>query len=147
MVPQRLRTAAARGRGMEGQAATESVFALSFVLTFILALIYLVLLVSTRHVVDYAAFVGARVGMLGSSDFFDPLQRGRDQRAARDAVRTLDWGRPPRSGESAGVFRVDYPTPFAFPLFQAAGNTVIVRGLAPIPRQPDIPEDGDNAER
>ncbi len=53
---------------------------------------------------------------------------GSMHRQAVEAVTgMMDWGRPPRAEPWADGYRVQYPTPFALPLFNhAAGNVVIV---------------------
>lgn len=135
-------------RGASGQAATETVFAIGFVLALMLAIVYLSLLVSARHMVNYAAFAGARAAMYSATDWRISGQTGHDRQAAGAVLDMFYWGRPPRTGATSRGFRVEYPTPFALPLFhQDGGNVVVVTSVVPIPRQMEIPEVGDNAER
>lgn len=135
-------------RGESGQAATETVFAIGFVLALMLAIVYLSLLVSVRHMVNYAAFAGARAAMYSATDWRVPGEAGHDRQAAGTVLDMFYWGRPPRTSATPRGFRVDYPTPFALPLIhQDGGNEVVVTSVVPIPRQTQIPEVGDNAER
>jgi hypothetical protein len=121
----------------------ETCLALSFLLTIVFALLFLALLASTKHIVNYAAFAGARASMYGASD---SRSAGQDRLAVREVTRMMNWGRPATSDATPQGYRVSYPTPLAFPLFNhAAGNIVIVTAVSPVPQQPSIPEQGDNA--
>jgi hypothetical protein len=134
-------------RSASGQAVTETVLSLAFIMLIVLGLIHLTFLASTKHIVNYAAFAGARASMYSASDASragGPM----DRLAVEEVTGMMNWGRPPQSGPATGGYRVQYPTPFALPLFNhAAGNVVIVTSVAPIARQPDLPERGDNAAR
>jgi hypothetical protein len=134
-------------RSGSGQAVTETVLSLAFIMLLVLGLIHLTFLASTKHIVNYAAFAGARASMYGASDAAragGPMDRW----AVEEVTGMMDWGRPPLGQAAGNGYRVQYPTPFALPLFNhAAGNVVIVTSVVPIARQPDLPEEGDNAAR
>jgi hypothetical protein len=134
-------------RGRAGQAVTETVLALAFILLIVLGLIHLTFLASTKHIVNYAAFAGARASMYSASDAARS-GGGLDAGAVEAITRMMYWGRRAQGQTTGDSYKVQYPTPFAMPLFRnAAGNVVIVTAVAPIPRQPDLPEEGDNAAR
>lgn len=113
----------------------ETLLSLSFLLVVVLALIQLALLAATRHVVNYAAFAGARASVYGG--------RGDAVAAARDVTRILDYGRPATVSVGASGVRVRYPTPFALPIFNQGQRQVVVQGEAPMIVQPLV-SGGDN---
>ena len=129
--------AAQRGvcRDASGQAVTETVLSLAFILLIVLGLVHLTFLASTKHIVNYAAFAGARASMYGAADAARAGGGSMPRQAAEAVTGMMDWGRPPRAGTMGDAYRVEYPTPFALPLFNhAAGNVVIVTAVAPIAR-------------
>ena len=135
-------------RNASGQAVVETVLSLAFILMILLGLLHLTFLASTKHMVNYAAFAGARASMYSAADSARYAGGPMDRLAVQEVTGMLDWGRPPRTARVGNGYRVEYPTPFAFPLFNdAAGNVVVVTSVAPIARQPDLPEVGDNAAR
>lgn len=134
-------------RNAEGQSFAETVIALSLVMMFVLAIIYLSLLASTKHFVNYAAFTGARAAMYGGGAPW-PTGGSLDGPAVRAVTSMINWGTTPENGETRDGYRVAYPTPLAYPLFNdPPGHIVKVYSIAPVARQPVIREEGDNAER
>lgn len=134
-------------RDAEGQSIAETVIALSLVMTFVLAIVYLSLLASTKHFVNYAAFAGARAAMYGGGAPW-PSGGSLDGPAVRAITSMINWGMRPDSGTTRDGYRVAYPTPLAYPLFNdAPGHIVKVYAVAPIATQPTIREEGDNADR
>jgi len=134
-------------RNASGQAVTETVLSLAFILLIVLGLIHLTLLASTKHIVNYAAFAGARASMYNPSDAARTAG-AMDRLAVEEVTGMMFWGRRPRTAITGNGYRVLYPTPFALPLFShAGGSVVIVTSVVPVARQPDLPEEGDNAAR
>jgi hypothetical protein len=147
-----LRAARAAQRGVcggaPGQAVTETVLSLAFILLIVLALAHLTFLASTKHIVNYAAFAGARASMYNAADVARAGGGAMDQRAVEAITGMMYWGRPAHGEAMGSAYRVEYPTPFVLPLLNhAAGSVVIVTSVAPVARQPDLPEEGDNAAR
>ena len=128
-----------RRKGERGQSLVETLIALTFLFFLVQALIQLVLLASTRHLVNYAAFAGARASLYGDGT---AARQGRE--AVRQIGRLLDWGPDAQVVSSSRTrYRVRYPTPLAMPIFTQR-RQVPVLGEAPAVRQ-NVPERGDNA--
>jgi hypothetical protein len=133
-----------RRRNETGQSLTETIIALTIVLTIVFGLIHLSFLAVTRHVCNFAAFAGARATVYGGAG-----DDSRGQAAARSIVQMLGRGTTflQSSADSSG-YRVDVLSPFSYPLFNnGAGSKIRVSSLAPRYTQPSISEAGDNARR
>lgn len=132
-------------RRVGGQSLVETIIALTIVLLVVLALIHTSMLAVTRHVANYAAFAGARAAAYGEAQ-----DRSRAEQAARFITRVLPTGtqflRLQPNVPGRGTLRVEVASPFSYPLFSnSGGGKVIVAAEAPLYKQPDIPEAGDNA--
>jgi len=116
----------------------ETLLSLSLLLFVVMGLLQLALLAATRHVVNYAAFAGARASLYG--------QAGQGIAAARDVTNILGYAtRAPTFNADRSAFRVQYPTPFALPIFNQGQREVVVVGEAPVFTQPAL-RGGDNGE-
>lgn len=141
----RRHTRGARDRGggrrrASGQALVETIIALTIVMLIVMALINLAMLASTRHVLNFAAFSGARAAVYGGAG--NPLD-------PRSLVRTVTDELPRGTvlieatpGRDDFVVRVI--APFGYPLSGTGSRTPVV-SRAPMYAQPDIKEAGDNA--
>lgn len=129
-------TARSERQDERGQSMVETLLSLSLLLVIVMGLLQLALLASTRHVVNYAAFAGARASLYGN--------QGDGRAAARDVTRILGYAtRTPTLSPGRTRFRVRYPTPFALPIFNQGQREVVVTGEAPVFVQPTL-RGGDN---
>lgn len=116
----------------------ETLLSLSLLLFIVMGLLQLALLAATRHMVNYAAFAGARASLYG--------QGNQATAAARDVTNILGYAtRTPTFSAGRSTFRVQYPTPFALPIFNQGRREVVVVGEAPVFTQPAL-RGGDNGE-
>ena len=130
-------------RRTSGQAFVETIIALTIVLTIVLGLINLAMLASTRHMLNFAAFSAARASVYGSAgDPTDP------DSIVRTVVDRLPRGTTlVTAGEDANDdYVITVWAPFGYPL-SGTGTRSLVRSKAPMYRQPDVPETGDNARQ
>lgn len=134
-----------------GQSATETIIMMAFLSLLIFGFIHMCMLATTKYLVNFAAFSVARAEMVGGSR----------QEAADGAMAYLRWWSNPFAnrktvqgpvtrtvrGKSRTGFTVTYRVPFGLPIFNniPAGGIALV-GFSPYVRQPNIPEEGDNAE-
>jgi TadE-like protein len=142
--PKRLRGASSSS----GQAALETMISMWVVVLFIFGLLHLCMMMVTKQVVSYAAFVAARTAMVrgtGASEVHD---------AAQQALEILKWypeGNDKNVPEvefdaARGGIVVRYHFPFGLPIWNTVSpNGLIIEGFAPVAEQPAIPEKGDNA--
>lgn len=135
----------------DGQSATETMIMMGFLSLLIFGFIHMCMLATTKYLVNFAAFSVARAEMVGGSR----------QEAADGAMAYLRWWSSPWAnrktvqgpitrtvrGKSRTGFTVTYRVPFGLPIFNniPAGGIALV-GFSPYVRQPNIPEEGDNAE-
>lgn len=136
----------ARGRGRRvdaGQATTETMLMMSFLLLMIFGVVHMAMLMSTKAMVNYAAWTASRAAMVG----------GNQQLAAMAVMDNLRWTTPPIVRETTKTIRgrqrrgmeVTVFVRFGLPIFNAVPTPgVRVVGFAPLARQPNIPERGDN---
>lgn len=136
----------ARGRGRRvdaGQATTETMLMMSFLLLMIFGVVHMAMLMSTKAMVNYAAWTASRAAMVGGSH----------QLAAMAVMDNLRWTTPPIVRETTKTIRgrqrrgmeVTVFVRFGLPIFNAVPTPgVRVVGFAPLARQPNIPERGDN---
>ena len=138
-------------RGESGQSTTETMIMMGFLSLMIFGFVQMCMLATTKYLVNFAAFSVARAEMIG----------GDGQQAADGAMAYLKWwssstanrktvaGPLTRSvrGKSREGFTVTYRVPFGLPIFNTipSGGVALV-GFSPYARQPDISEEGDNAE-
>jgi hypothetical protein len=141
------RRAHGRRRRASGQALTETILMMGFLLLFIFSIVHLSMLAATKYVVNYAAFAAARATMV------DP---DRAWPAALEAMHNLRWWRDParNAPDNPVRFEIRYErigavvvqrVPFGLPMFNRIpdGGLEVV-GFAPAIQQPDVPERGDN---
>jgi Flp pilus assembly protein TadG len=139
------RAAVEADRRQRGQAFVETAISLVFLMLLVLGLLQLTLLVTSKHLVNYAAFAAGRAGLYGASN--DPASNGADREAADSVLRMFNVGRSPSAYPIGGGYVVRWGTPFSLPLFPFAGGIVWVESHVPSARQPYIGEYGDNAGR
>ena len=126
-----------------GQSTTETLLVMSFLMLLVFGVVHMAMLATTKYLVSFAAFNAARTAMIGRSA----------QTGASSALSMLDWpgSSPVAEDNSARTIRgtrrsgvtVRYVVPFGG-IFNLPSP--IITGFAPSTRQPDIPEDGDNAD-
>jgi Flp pilus assembly protein TadG len=144
--------------GCRGQAATETMMVMMFLLLLVFGFIHFCMLAATKYVVNYAASAAARSYMM-------LMDEGAAKEAAQEAISTIAWWRNPAdawrndrvdvdvnatfgTNPSRGGVKVTFRVPFGFPLFTRTGSEgQPVVGFATYTLQPDIPETGDNAEK
>lgn len=127
-------------RRASGQAMVETIIALTIVMLIVMALINLAMLASTRHVLNFAAFSGARAAVYGGAgNQIDPRSLVRTVTDELPRGTTLVEATP---GSNDFVVRVI--APFGYPLSGTGSRTPVV-SRAPMYRQPEIKEAGDNA--
>jgi hypothetical protein len=135
-------------RDATGQAITETMIMMSFLLLFIFGIVYVALFAVTKFMVSYAAFAAARTSMVRSE--------ADGYRAAVGVMQNLRWWRDESQNAPDGLMHerrfnrfgvtVTHRVPFGLPIFNDIPNGGIrVLGFAPTIVQPDIPEQGDNA--
>ncbi|MCL4848237.1 MAG: hypothetical protein KJ066_16975 [Acidobacteria bacterium] len=116
---------------------------MSFLLLMIFGVVHMAMLMSTKAVVNYAAWTASRAAMVGGSH----------QLAAMAVMDNLRWTTPPIVRETTKTIRgrqrrgmeVTVFVRFGLPIFNAVPTPgVRVVGFAPLARQPNIPERGDN---
>jgi hypothetical protein len=135
---------------------TETMIVMSFLLLMIFGFVHFAMLTATKSMVNLAAFSAARAAMVngfnGSSVlspnyiaawavldnirwWSNPLQNAPQLPLTRETVRDRD-----------GV-SVIYKVPFGLPIFNEVGSGGIpVEGFSPLVVQPEIAEEGDNAD-
>jgi hypothetical protein len=145
-----------------GQAATETIIMMMFLLLMIFGLVHLCMLMTVKYFVNYSAFTAARTAMVdpgsastggdgglgymhgwwsGSySGLNTPYIQGPIDKTIRGKTRT---------GYSS-----TFAVPFGLPIFnsvQPCGTTnaqtcgIRLQGFSPYAEQPDVPDEGDNA--
>lgn len=135
-----------RGRGRRvdaGQATTETMIMMSFLLLMIFGVVHMAMLMSTKVMVNYAAWAAARAAMVGENQTL----------AAMAVMDNLRWTSPPLVRETTKTIRgksrqgieVTVLVQFGLPIFKAVptGGLRVV-AFAPVAKQPNIPERGDN---
>lgn len=127
-------------RGWErGQSTTETLLVMSFLMLLIFGFVHMSMLATTKYLVDFAAFSGARSALVGRSA----------QSGATAALSTLEWSSPSAQENTQrtirGATRTGVTVRYAVP-FGGIFNVPVITGFAPALRQPDIPEVGDNAD-
>lgn len=143
-VPGGLPLARGRGRRVDaGQATTETMIMMSFLLLMIFGVVHMAMLMSTKAMVNYAAWAAARAAMVGENSTL----------AAMTVMDNLRWTSPPIVRETTKTIRgknrrgmeVTVRVQFGLPIFNAipTGGLRVV-GFAPVAKQPNIPERGDN---
>jgi Flp pilus assembly protein TadG len=133
-------------RDRRGQAATETMMVMVFLLMLVFGFMNFCMLVTTKYVVNYAAFAAARAYMVNHDV-------GRAQQAADDVIRGVGrfWTAPvsvdtnATLGSRAGV-TVRVRVPFGIPLINAGAKGFELVGFSAVTLQPSIEEKGDNAE-
>ena len=139
-----------------GQSTTETMIVMSFLLLMIFGFVHFAMLTATKSLVNLAAFSAARAAMVNGFDSGSPLAPSYVAAAAvLDNLRW--WSNPlqnlptfPLSRETLhdrdGVL-VTYKVPFGLPIFnEVPSGGIPVEGFSPIVIQPDITEEGDNAD-
>jgi hypothetical protein len=129
-----------------GQATLETLLTMALVLLFIFGLLHLTMMMTTKFLVNYAAFAAARVAMVRGTGADEVTE------AARQAMEIWQWwpgdsdANVPEVSYDAGRegMVVRYRVWFVSPIFTNVAH-VSVEGFAPVAEQPDIPEEGDNA--
>jgi hypothetical protein len=134
-----------------GQAATETMLMMFFLMLLVFGLVHMCMLLTTKSFVNYAAFSVARTHLIG----------GDRQLAADEAMRPLDWWngdewRNRKIVEPAQQwdkwlrerdgFIVRYHVPFGIPFQDVPPEGVAITGFAPAIAQPHIEEKGDNSD-
>jgi Flp pilus assembly protein TadG len=126
--------------GERGQSTTETLLMMMFLMLLIFGVVHLSMLATTKYLVNFAAFSGARTAMIGGSA----------QAGAESALLYLRWSKPAAHDNSSKTIRgktrrgvsVSYFVPFAG-FFDP--QVPSLTGFAPYTKQPNIPEEGDNA--
>jgi TadE-like protein len=152
---------ATRGVAPRGQAATETMIMMLFLLLMIFGLVHLCMLMSVKFMVNNAAFSAARTAMIAPNDASTAAEEGLGWMRG--------WWRGPYSGlntpyvqgpvnktirgKNRNGYRATYAVPFGLPIFnttQPCGFTnsqncgVRLIGFSPYARQPNITRRGDN---
>jgi Flp pilus assembly protein TadG len=135
-----------RLRDRRGQATTETMMMMVFLLMLVFGFMNFCMLVTTKYVVNYAAFAAARVYMVAGDS-------GRAQQAAEDVIRGVGrfWTAPVTvetnaSLGSRGGVKVKVRVPFGIPLINGGSRGFELVGFSAMTKQPNIEEKGDNAE-
>jgi Flp pilus assembly protein TadG len=128
-----------RPRSQRGQSTTETLLMMMFLMLLIFGFIHLSMLATTKYLVNFAAFSAGRTAMIGQ-----PARLG-----TASALLYLRWDQFPRTtdntsktirGKTRSGITVTYDVPFA-----AFFNKTSLTGFSPYTKQPNIPEEGDNA--
>ena len=145
-------------RHVRGQATTETMIMMMFLLLMIFGLVHMTMLVATKYVVNYAAYVAARTEMVRGDGFTGKTI------AWTAAYMVLSdnahwWSSPLKNspdiplGSDVSMYgreglTVTYHVPFGLPIFNSidSGGVKIV-GFSPVAVQPEIEEKGDNAKQ
>lgn len=133
-----------------GQAATETMIMMLFLMLLIFGVVHMSMLLTTKSLVNFAAFSAARTYLVGGDtavaadealryvDWWDG-DDARNQKVVAEASHYEQWLR-----ERDGV-TVTYHVPFGLPFQPVPAEGVRITGFAPAIKQPHIAEDGDNA--
>lgn len=136
--------------GARGQATTETMMMMMFLLFLVFGFVHMSMLATTKYVVNYAAFAAARAAMVG----------GNETLAALTVLDNVRWSNPLMylwqvtaretrtiRGKSREGVRVTFKVPFGLPIFNSIPfGGISLRGFSPLIEQPNIPENGDNAQ-
>jgi hypothetical protein len=145
--PARAKARLRRGPAGAGQALTETLLMMSFLLLFVFSIVHLSILAATKYVVNYAAFAAARTLMVqGTEEGWD---------AALEVMHNLRWWKDearnaPDRPEFENRYRrsgvtIRHRVPLGLPMFNRIpdGGLEVV-GFAPVTPQPQAPQVGDN---
>lgn len=136
---------------------TETMIVMSFLLLMIFGFVHFAMLTATKSVVNLAAFSAARAAMVNGFNGNSPVSPS--YLAAAAVLDNLRWWSNPLLNlpqlplsratlhNRDSVF-ITYQVPFGMPIFSAGevSEGLFIFGIAPIVIQPDIGEEGDNAE-
>jgi hypothetical protein len=143
-----MRTANARG-----QAATETMIVMMFLLLMIFGAIHMAMFAATKYMVDYAAFTAARTVLVQGAG----ATNGAAWDAAEEALGNIRWWLYQRNRPEAPIRRpvkgrdaivIGYHVPFGLPIFESVPDEgILLLGFSPVVEQGEIPEKGDNASQ
>lgn len=145
-----------RYRSSAGQAMTETMMVMSFLLLMVFGFVHFSMLTATKSLVNLSAFTAARAAMVHGFDSGDPASPS--YLAAASVLDNLRWWSNPLKNlpqfplqqttlrDRDGIL-VTYRVPFGLPIFSSLDpGGLPVEGFAPLAIQPDVAEEGDNAE-
>ena len=152
---------ATRGVGTRGQAATEMMIMMMFLLLMIFGLVHLCMLMSVKFMVNNAAFSAARTAMIAPNDASGAAEEGLGWmrgwwRGAYSGLNTPYVQGPVNKtirGKNRNGYRATFAVPFGLPIFNTTapcGFTnqqncgIRLVGFSPYASQPNITHRGDN---
>lgn len=138
----------------DGQATTETMMMMAFLMLLIFGFIHLSMLMATKYMVNYSAFAAARAAMVGAGaagrelaafGVMDNL-RWNDNLVANTPI-ALEGSRTIRGVNRDGM-EVTYRVPFGLPIFAALPpGGLAIESFAPTgPDWSGVTEAGDNGE-
>jgi TadE-like protein len=158
---QRGASIATRGVATRGQAATETMIMMMFLLLMIFGLVHLCMLMSVKFMVNNAAFSAARTAMIAPNDASTAAEEGlgwmrgwwRGQYSGLNTPYVQGPVNKTIRGKNRNGYRATFAVPFGLPIFntttpcgftnqQNCGIRLI--GFSPYARQPNITHRGDN---
>jgi hypothetical protein len=146
-----------------GQAATETIIMMMFLLLMIFGLVHLCMLMSVKYLVNYSAFTAARTAMVDPGSASTGGDGGLGYmhgwwRGSYSGLNTPYIEGPVDKtirGKTRTGYRSTFAVPFGLPIFntvQPCGTSnasnhcgVILQGFSPYAEQPAVPQEGDNA--
>jgi hypothetical protein len=138
----------------DGQAATETMLVMMFLMLMIFGAVHLSMFAVTKYMVNYSAFAAARTVMVRTESSL----KQEALEAANIVLDGIRWWHDPvldhaRAIERRGVHGRDsivvtYGVPFGLPIFTTVPKGgIVIRGSSAVAEQPPIPEKGDNADK
>lgn len=139
-----------------GQAATDTMVAMGFLMLLVFGFVHFCMLAVTRQVVNFAAFGAARTAMVSGIGGGDFIQAQSGYLSARQIISTtqrwwqsdaknapdLPFWREDKTvgGRTRHILKIKYRVPFGMPIMNPGAQGLVVEGWAPIIIQPEIEE-------
>ena len=142
-----------RARSCRGQAATETMIVMLFLLLMIFGVVHMSMFAATKYMVNLSAFAAARTVLVAGGNALN----GAGREAAEQMIDNIRWWAAPgrnkpdrparRSLRGRDSVLITYRVPFGLPMFKTVpARGVRIIGAAPVVEQPRIAEKGDNAD-